>query len=118
MPQFDKRGNKLPDKLIFPPATPAKSAEFVRSIRQRFPKHADAILNHLRVKANEHHNHTDKASGYSGAKILWDTERDEEMNPAQKVALLLQLTGVGTKGKLAKEVPGFEAGPSSSSAAQ
>jgi len=40
------------------------------------------------------------------------------MNPAQKVALLLQLTGVGTKGKLAKEVPGFEAGPSSSSAAQ
>ena len=78
----------------------------MRSIRQRFKK-ADDILQHLMFKANEADEHTDKSSGYSEIKILWDNERNKEMVPAQKAALLLQLTGADL-GKLAKEAPGFE----------
>jgi len=108
--QKDKDGNKLSPKLIFRPPLPARKAEFVRSIRCRF-KNATAILNHIREKANELLNHTDHDSGYSEIKILWDTEQNQEMTPAQKVAFLLQHTGVlGTekKWKLAREAPGFE----------
>ena len=86
---------------------PAKKAEFVQSIRRRFKK-ADAILKYLMDKANQYNAHSDKTSGYSGANILWDTERDEEMTPAQKMAFFLQATGrLESKQKLANEVDGF-----------
>ena len=110
----DEHGQPLPPRTFFRSPEPAKKADFVRSIRSRFPKHADKILNHLRDKANELLNYTHKSSGYSEVRVLWDTELDKEMTNVQKVALLLQLTGElakdGTKElkKKVKEVPGFE----------
>lgn len=82
----------------------------MRSVRSRFEK-ADAILNHIREKANENFAHTNHASGYSEIQILWDTELNQEMTPVQKVAFLLQHTGAlgtGDEWQLAREAPGFE----------
>ena len=58
-------------------------------------------------------------SGYSQVQLLWDTEKKQEMTPAQKMDFLLLATGGPSrdedrfkwswkKGHLAGEVEGFE----------
>jgi len=104
----DAAGKYIDTKLVPRPPIPGKNAAFVKDIYSRFKKKADQILSYLMEKANEVRAHSDKHSGYSEFKILWDTELDREMTPAQKVAFLLQGTfPEALKGKLAKEVDGF-----------
>lgn len=101
---------------LFP--RPPLSAAFVKSIRTRFSKkNADGILKHLMDKANELIDNP--GSGYSMVQLLWDTEKKQEMTPAQKMDFLLLATGGPSrdedrfksswkKGHLAGEVEGFE----------
>lgn len=99
-------------EMRFRAPIPGIKADFTRSIRARFKRNADKILNHLRDKANEVIKYQGSHTGYSEVKVFWDAEESKEMTPSQKVALLLTLTGVLQSDsrkalKLASEVPGF-----------
>jgi hypothetical protein len=88
-PRIFRELNQKTNELI---RRPPLSAAFVKSIRARFSKkNADGILKHLMDKANELIDH--RGSGYSEVQLLWDTEKNQEMTPAQKMDFLLLATG-------------------------
>lgn len=83
----------LGDKIIPRETLPAKSAAFARSIRTRYPKTADAIFQYLVNKANEYDKEGHQTSGYSECRMLWDTQKDQEMTYVQKMAYYLEANG-------------------------
>ena len=54
-----------------------QSAAFYRALVAKFKEaNADRIMGYIMTKINEILTNTDKHSGYSEAKVLWDREKD------------------------------------------
>ena len=73
----------------------ARSAAFVRSVRERFKHNADGILKYLMSAANDYLSASDRVSGYSQASIPFDREVGRDMTPAQRVAFTPREPGFG-----------------------
>ena len=54
-----------------------RSAGFYRALVAKFKEaNADRIMGYIMTKINELLTYSDKHSGYSEAKVLWDREKD------------------------------------------